>query len=127
MDWVKLIIAVVSAVGTFLATGVPALVKLSNAVKERRAAVEEAEKEKATNDMLHAANNFIEAAEKTFAGFDTVMKAQNGSAGALKKDTVLTKLQAYAMSNGYTFDEEYWSQKIDNIVAMTKEVNAAKK
>lgn len=126
MDWVKVIIAIISAVGTFLVSGVPVLVKLAKTIKARKAAVTEAEKEKATNDMLHAVNNFIEAAEKTFKGFDTVMKSQGSSAGSLKKDTVMTKLQAYAMQNGYEFDEAFWSQKIDNIVAMTKEVNAKK-
>lgn len=126
MSWVTVLKAVLVALATFLSTGLPAILAFKKAAQERKAAVSVAEQEKATNDMLHAVNNFIEAAEKTFKGFDTVMKSQGSSAGSLKKDTVMTKLQAYAMQNGYEFDEEYWSQKVDSIVAMTREVNAKK-
>lgn len=125
-----MLVQIIKAVGLVIAfvvgTVIPCVVKLKKANAERKAAVTEAAKQKAINDMFYAANNFIEAAEKTFKGFDTVMKSQGSSAGSLKKDTVMTKLQAYAMQNGYVWDEDFWSQQIDNIVAMTKEVNAKK-
>ena len=78
----------------------------------------------AENGMLYHAQALIASAEQTFKSYDAVVKQQGGSAGALKKDNVMTKLQAYAMQNGYAFDAEFWSQKVDAIVAMTKEVNA---
>ena len=53
-----------------------------------------------------------------------MLKQRNASAGAVKKDTVMTKLQAYAMEKGYEFDAEFWSNQIDEIVALTRTVNA---
>ena len=123
-NYVTIIVAVLAAVSTFLTTGLPAIVKFANAAKSRAAAVTEAEKRAAENDMLYHAQALIASAEQTFKSYDAVVKQQGGSAGALKKDNVMTKLQAYAMQNGYAFDAEFWSQKVDAIVAMTKEVNA---
>lgn len=85
-----------------------------------------AKTEKANADLLATAKNFISAAEVAFEGFDKMMKAQGSSAGAMKKDTVFTKLQAYALQNGYDFDADEWSTKIDELVAFTKSVNAKK-
>lgn len=38
----------------------------------------------------------------------------------------MAKLQSYAISKGYSdiFDPEYWSKAIDDIVALTRNVNA---
>ena len=55
------------------------------------------------------------------------MKQQNGSAGAMKKKSVSTDLQSYALAHGYEYDAAFWSAKIDEIVAFTREVNAKKK
>lgn len=78
----------------------------------------------AENDLLTVVNGFIAAAEETFAGFDKVMKTQNSSAGGVKKENVMTKLQAYALEKGYKIDLAYWSAKVDELVAFTKSVNA---
>lgn len=83
-----------------------------------------AKAEKANADLLATAKSFIASAEVAFDGFDKMMKAQGSSAGAMKKDTVFTKLQAYALQNGYEFDADEWSKKIDELVAFTKNVNA---
>ena len=74
--------------------------------------------------MLAMAQQLIVGAEATYKAFDVVMKQQNSSAGSLKKETVATKLQTYALSNGYEFDAEFWSNKIDELVKFTKDVNA---
>jgi hypothetical protein len=76
--------------------------------------------------MFTQAQSLIQAAEVAFDGFDKFMKAQNSSAGTMKKDNVVSKLQAYALSNGYAYDSEFWSSKIDEIVKFTREVNANK-
>lgn len=127
MEIIKLIITIVSFILTFAGTAAPLVVKLSIANKARKAAVTEAEKQKAINDMFSTAQELVKSAEKAFAGFDAVMKQQGASAGAMKKENVTTKLQAYALANGYEYDAEYWSAKIDEIVAFTREVNAKKK
>ena len=82
---------------------------------------------RAEKDLLEVVNGFIAVAEQTFSGLDLVMKAQGASAGSVKKENVMTKLQAYAMEKGYKIDLDYWSTKIDEIVAFTREVNAQKK
>ena len=107
-----------------LTTAIPIMTKWNKARKAKKNAVTEADKEKAKNDMYESAINMIVLAEKTFNGFDKVMKQQSSSAGSLKKQTVMSDLQSYALSKGYTFDKEYWSAKIDEIVAFTKEVNS---
>ena len=124
MEWLTILKAVLVALGTFVGTGVPLIIKLVAAHKQAKAAKTEAEAQKAYNDMLTTAQSLIGAAEVAFDGFDKVMKAQGSSAGAMKKDNVLSKLQAYALSHGYEFDADYWSKKIDEIVEFTREVNA---
>ena len=124
MEWLTILKAVLVALGTFVGTGVPLIIKLVSAHKQAKAAKTEAEAQKAYNDMLTTAQSLIGAAEVAFDGFDKVMKAQGSSAAAMKKDNVLSKLQAYALSNGYEFDAVYWSDKIDEIVKFTREVNA---
>ena len=115
---------IISILATIVTTLIPASIALWKAIKSCKAAKTEAAKEKANADLLATAKSFISAAEVAFEGFDKMMKAQNSSAGAMKKDTVFTKLQAYALQNGYTFDADEWSQKIDDLVAYTKNVNA---
>lgn len=124
MEVIKLILAILSIILTLVST--PAFVALTKATKARRTAETEAAKEKANADLLATAKSFISAAEVAFEGFDRMMKAQGQSAGAMKKDNVFTKLQAYALQNGYEFDADEWSKKIDELVKFTKSVNAKK-
>lgn len=124
MEVIKLILAILSIILTLIST--PAFVALIKAIKARKTAETEAAKEKANADLLATAKSFISAAEVAFEGFDRMMKAQGQSAGAMKKDNVFTKLQAYALQNGYEFDADEWSKKIDELVKFTKSVNAKK-
>ena len=124
MDWFTIIKAVIVALSTFITTGIPAIIAFKKAVDARKVAETEANKEKANADLLATAKDLIKSAEIVFDGFDKMMKAQGSSAGAIKKDNVLAKLQAYALQNGYTFDADEWSEKIDKLVEFTKAVNA---
>ena len=126
MDWLTIIKAIILVVTFVVGTLVPTLIALKRAWNARKVAETEAAKEKANADLLATAKNFIAAAEVAFEGFDRMMKAQNGSAGAMKKDNVFTKLQAYALQNGYEFNADEWSKKIDELVKFTKSVNAKK-
>lgn len=123
MEFWTIIVRILTILAPFVPL-VPTGIALFKSIKARRAAQTEAAKEKANADLLATAKNFIAAAEVAFAGFDKTMKAQGSSAGAMKKDTVFNKLQAYALQNGYAFDVDEWSAKIDELVAFTKSVNS---
>jgi hypothetical protein len=124
MENFTFIIQLVGVIVAFLGSVVPLGVKLYTANKARKAAATEAERAAAENDMLTTAQELVASAEEAFAGFDAVMKSRGASAGAMKKDNVFTKLQAYALQRGYNFDADYWLDKIDEIVAFTRKVNA---
>lgn len=127
ITWNTIIKAIIVALATFISTGLPLIVKFLQALKARRTAETEAAKTKALNDMIATAQTFVQNAEKAYEGYDKMLKQQGESAGAMKKDNVLTKLQTYALQNGYDFDVAFWDEKIDEIVAFTKNVNAKKK
>ena len=123
MEFIHIIISIAA---TLVTTLVPSSIALWRALKSCKAAKTEAAKEKADADLLATAKGFISAAEVAFDAFDKTLKAQGSSAGAMKKDTVFNKLQAYALQNGYSFNVDEWSAKIDELVAYTKSVNAKK-
>ena len=117
---------ILSIVAALVGTIIPAILKFGKAVKARVEAETDAAKEKANADLLATANEFIQLAEASYEGFNTILKAQGSSAGTMKKENVMVKLQAYAIQKGYEFDADAWSAKIDEIIAFTREVNAAK-
>ena len=124
MDIVTLLKIIAIVLGIISTSIIPLVIKLRKAIKARNNAKTEAEKEAAKNDMLGVLNGFIEAAEVLYKDIDLVVKQNGASLGAVKKDSVLTKLQAYAIEKGYAFDADYWSATNDNIVALTRKVNA---
>lgn len=117
---------ILSIVAALVGTIIPAILKLGKAVKARVEAETDAAKEKANADLLATANEFIQLAEASFDGFNTILKEKGSSAGPMKKENVLVKLQAYAIQKGYEFDADAWSAKIDEIIAFTRKVNASK-
>lgn len=121
---IEVIVKICIGVGSALCTGIPALIGFINARKAAKAAKTAAEKEAAENDMINQMNGLINSAEQIFKQVDVVLKQSGDTAGPLKKDSVLSKLMAYAVSKGYQFDNEYWSTKIDEAVAFTRTVNA---
>lgn len=58
---------------------------------------------------------FIEEAEKKFA---TTKKS-----GETKKEVVMTKVNNMCITLGLPFEEEYWSEKVDAYLELTKVVN----
>lgn len=119
-----LVINIACGIGGFVVTAIPTGIALIKAIKDRKAAKTEAEKEKANSDLITQAETFIKEAETLYASVNTILKSQGLSAGEIKKDTVMTKLQAYAMERGYTFDVATWANKIDEIVELTRKVNS---
>lgn len=135
----EIIMLVVYAV-VLLGTIVSFVTALVKSIKKYKAAKTEAEQEAALNDMTSAAQGFIADAEKLYADaeklYEDYTKQLVGTgapvttsvkSGALKKDSVMAKLSQYALEKGYVFDSEYWSTVIDQLVELTKNVNAKKK
>ena len=121
---ISTILDIVYAIAGAIASAVPFTITLCRIYKKKKAAKTEAEKEAATNDLTDVVTKFIEQAEETYTDVNNILKRENKSAGSVKKDSVLTKLQAYALQKGYDFDLDEWSGKIDEIVEMTRKVNA---
>lgn len=140
MKNIETILQIVYAVASAIAVGVPLMIALIKSVrsklkihKELASTTDDAEKAKleaansaATIDMLNVCNELITTAETLYADVSSLLKKEGKSAGAVKKDSVMSKLQAYAIEHGYTFNAEYWNKKIDEIVDMTKKVNIDK-
>lgn len=92
---------------------------------EKIAAEAAAKTAEAEADLLKKAIDLMDAAETTYKRVDGVLKAEGGKgAGAVKKDTVMTKLQSYALENKFPFDADKWSGVVDGLVKFTKNVNA---
>lgn len=125
MEKLEIFKIILFALSFIITTAIPFVIKLASTIKAKKSATTEAQKQAAHNDMLATVNGFIADAEAAFKGIDSLMRSQQGTtAGAMKKKNVLADLQAYALAHGYEFDAEYWSNKIDEIVAFTKKVNA---
>lgn len=123
---IKDILTIVSTIASFLlVTLIPTIIGLIKKWKAAKAAKTDAEKQSIYNDMLNQVTNLIENAETTFSALDKSLKAQSlPGCGAQKKSQVMDKLQLYAIQKGIDFDTEYWSKKVDEVVAVTKKVNA---
>lgn len=113
------IFAIVGAILGFI----PTFVFLLKTIKQRKVAKTEAERAKADADMQAYATQLIKDAEASYAAFDVVLKQSGKSAGEVKKKSVLSDLQTYAISKDYKFDKDKWSEAIDTIVELTKQVN----
>lgn len=115
--------AVAAIVGAIVAL-VPTLIALFKSVKNRVNAKNEAEAEKARNDMREHLDALVVEIEDTYKDVNNILKQNGKSAGALKKQAVLTSLQQYAYDKGYLFDRDFWSEKIEEVVQLTRQVNA---
>ena len=123
MTTFEIILYVIVAIVSAAATAVPCILKLISAIKKWKAAKTEADKAAAIADMKVQMKTFIQAAEIAYAEVNTALKAKGMSAGPVRKDSVMMKLQSYATEHGYKFEPEYWSAEIDEEVNFTKQVN----
>lgn len=138
MSNIEIILKVVYVVASAIAVAIPLIIALIANIKKKikigkqlANTIDEAEKAKleaanaaATIEMLDVCDTLISKAEELYSDVSTLLKRENKSAGAVKKDSLMSKLQAYALEHGYNFDAEYWDKKIDEKVEMTKKVNA---
>ena len=125
MDMEMDVMLIVKIVLAFVLTSViPFATAIIGGIKKSKSAKTEAEKQTALNEMSNVVMTFILNAEQLYKDVNAVIKQRGSSCGALKKESVMANLQAYAFDKGYDFDAEYWSNKIDEIVTLTKQVNA---
>lgn len=115
-----IIVSICSALATLIPTGIALIYQIKSRIKAKT----ELEKQKANEDILRLANELVAQVESTYKDVDRILKQAGSSAGEIKKDSVMTKLQSYAIDKGYSFDTKEWSEKVDNIVSLTKVVNA---
>lgn len=97
------------------------------AVAAAEDATAKAQDAQAELDLTEKMQAEVQAAETAYQMFDAVAKQNGTTTGAMKREHVLDKLQAYALSKGYTFDAEKWGAAIDAFILVTKVVNAIKK
>lgn len=140
MENIEMILKVVYALASAIVVAIPFIIALVVNVKskikirkELASVIDDTEKAKleatnsaATTEMLNACNQLIANAEALYADVSNILKKEGKSAGPVKKDSVMSKLQAFAIERGYDFDAAYWNEKIDEIVNLTKKVNASK-
>lgn len=126
------IISLCATIFIFVGTVVSFAIALVKSIKKYKTAKTLAEQEAAINDMKSAAQEFISDAEKLYENYTKqlvgtgVAVTTSVKSGELKKKSVMSDLSQYAQGKGYVFDAEYWSKVIDDLVSMTKNVNAKK-
>lgn len=113
MDYFKIISLVLSVLCTSI---IPLAFALKRLYSQLTTAKTDADREKSIVDMIDVVRQLIEIVEKTYVE----------ATGAEKKSVVLAELEDYAKQHNYSFDGEYWSAVIDNLVSMTNRVNTHK-
>ena len=106
MENPELIISLASACLGLVVAVAAVIAKYASSAEARKAAEQ-------TMDICNALLPYIEQAE-SFANYS----------GAEKKEYVMTKANRYAIENGMAFDETAVSDKVEELIALSKEVNA---
>lgn len=122
---IKDILTLVITIASFLLTVlIPTFCVMINRIKAARNAKTEAEKQAAINDLKQLAKGFIVEAENAWKATNNILKQNGGSCGANKKSEVMTKLHQACFDKKIDFDEEFWSKEVDDLVEVTRQVNA---
>lgn len=104
MEWVELIIALLSGI----AACIPLVISLINYIQK-------AAKEKNWGKLIVIVSNFMAEAETLFPD------------GASKKDYVINSVMAIAKTIDYPIDKEMLGELIDNLAALSNKINVNKK
>ena len=113
-------LTIVCSVATAFGTGVVAAI--TNIIQKRKSK-KNYNKADSQIKLLEEAKVLIKAAEETYKDVNRILKGEGYSAGSVKKDSVMTKLQSFAIEHKLEFNYEEWSKKVDDLVEMTKVVN----
>lgn len=126
MEIKDIIILLITIASFLLTTLIPTAIVLITRIKALRKAKNEAERQAILNEIIQDAQGFVIDAEDFYKDIDAIVKGQGKTCGALKKDSVMTKIQDTCIVKGLVFDKEFWSKKVDDLVALTRKVNAKK-
>ena len=114
----KDILTLVITIASFLLTClIPTVIVMIQKIKEAR-------KTKNYGEIAELAQQFVVEAENLYKDIDGIVKGQGKSCGALKKDSVMTKIMDACISRKTKFDKEFWSDAVDKLVEVTRQVNA---
>lgn len=120
----ELILKICIPIASGLVTFIPTFIAWIAAIKAKRKARTEEEKEKAKALLKEKCVELIKSAEQLYSKVDATLKANGQSAGLIKKDSVLSQLQSFALENGLNFSRDEWAEQIDELVKFTREVNS---
>ncbi|MCH5315485.1 MAG: hypothetical protein J1E81_06195 [Eubacterium sp.] len=122
---IKDILTLISVLLGFVTTTlIPTIIVMVNRIKAVKAARTEAERQAAIDDIKTLAQDFIAEAESLYKDIDAIVKKEGKTCGAVKKDSVMTKIQDACLGKGIVFDKEYWGAYVDKQVTLTRQVNA---
>lgn len=109
-----------------LCTGIPCIIAMIRSYRQGKHAKTASEQAIAKSDLKAKAAELVGTIEVAYKGIDSALKANGQTAGTLKKESVMAKLQSYAIQCGYgdNYDEQEMSDYVEEIVKLTKTVNA---
>lgn len=105
MENLEWILSLAGTVLSLIIVCITFIVKLVQNIKARG-------KDKAQTELLDAVGPIMEIAE-TFINYS----------GEEKKEYVMTKINQYAIENGIAYDASLISEKIEELIALSKQVN----
>lgn len=120
---VETIIQIVYYCIAFLVAAVSFVITIITFIKARKKAKTKEEKEAIEAELKEQAKEFIKAAEIAYKEVNDILKSKGSTAGPMKLDSVLSKLQASAMEKNYPFDINYWTTYVNKEVEFSKNVN----
>lgn len=100
----------------FVIKYIKAIKALATAKTAEEIAIAEKNVIQAQNDILQKTIELVETTELSYKGIEQTLEANGQKAGSFKKEAVMSKLQNFAFSKGYTFDEDQLSSLIDSVV-----------
>lgn len=128
---IESILNVVYIISSIVITSIPFLISLIKTIKRKKQILNELnsttsdlERQKlinlnnsATIEMFSICKQLIVEIEKAYENSSMINKS------SLKKQDVLSKLNAYCDEHNVSFDVNFWSKTIDELISMTKQVN----
>lgn len=113
MENIQIILSIASAALGLLITTLTFLIKFIRAVKAKN-------KEAIKNLLIQGATNAVQLVEQVKS------KAQGALDGPTKKSMAMNEMKSFCAEHNIKFDESSVSELIEEIVALTKVVNAPK-
>lgn len=109
---------------TLVSTLVPSIAAIISFIIALIKKIKAVKNAKSVDEIKELAQSFVVEAEALYKDIDAIVKQQGKTCGAMKKDSVMTKVQDACLGRKIAFDKEFWSKVIDDLVTVTRQVNA---